>query len=46
MTLTDYMAALVTALALVALKHPDPWTRATAERLLRLLFGREGGHMG
>ncbi|MFF1595457.1 hypothetical protein ACFVY0_46680 [Streptomyces sp. NPDC058286] len=33
------LSAVLTALVLVALAHPDPQLRASAERLLRLLFG-------
>ncbi|MFE4413093.1 hypothetical protein [Streptomyces sp. NPDC056821] len=33
------LGAVFTALVLVALAHPDPELRVTAERLLRMLFG-------
>ncbi|MFE1770277.1 hypothetical protein [Streptomyces sp. NPDC059008] len=33
------LGAIVMSLALVALAHPDPSLRATAERLLRIMFG-------
>ncbi|WP_259471761.1 hypothetical protein [Streptomyces shenzhenensis] len=33
------LSAVFTALFLVALAHPDPQLRATAERLLRIVFG-------
>ncbi|WP_326797454.1 hypothetical protein OG946_20205 [Streptomyces sp. NBC_01808] len=35
------LSAVLTALILVALAHPDAQLRATAERLLRIIFRTE-----
>lgn len=37
----DAFSGALTALLLVALSHPDPRMRATAERLLRIIFRAE-----
>ncbi|MET9555097.1 hypothetical protein [Streptomyces sp. NPDC006645] len=37
----DAFGGALTALVLVALAHPDPRLRATAERLLRIIFRTE-----